>query len=243
MWTAPSHSHRPRLLSAAATVTATAGTTTAGTATAVVHNRSRSPSVRPAASHSTAAVSCHRSQLLCAVFAGTAAAVVYNRSRSPSMHPAASHSTAAVCCHRPQLLYAIVAATTAAVVPQPPSTLPPSTVAVRHCRRHRHCRCPNPLYRSATSAALGISSKIGKAHLLFCSPPCYKELGGGGGGGGWRGGGVTKTTCTALLLQCFATPPPCDGLSRLARCIITSKSIFPKTREGNAHPFFAFLFY
>jgi hypothetical protein len=154
MWTAPSHSHHPQLLSAAATVTTTADTATAGTAATVVHNRSRSPSVRPAASLSTAAISCHRSQLLCAIFTGTAAAVVHNRSRSPLMRLAASHSTAAVRCHRPQLMCAVAAATAAAVVPQPPSTLPPSTVDVCHCCRHRRCRCPNLLYRSATSAAL-----------------------------------------------------------------------------------------
>ncbi len=124
LWTAcpepflPSHSHRPQLLPAAATVTLTAGT-----AAAVVHNRSRSPSVRPAASHSTAPVSCHHSQLLCAVAAGTAAAVVHNRSHSPLVHPVvASHSTAAIRCHRPQLLCAVAAATATAVVPQPPST-------------------------------------------------------------------------------------------------------------------------
>jgi hypothetical protein len=61
------------LLSAAATVTTTTGT---ATTTAIVHNRSRSPVVRPVASHSTAAVRYHRPQLLCAVAATTAAAVV-----------------------------------------------------------------------------------------------------------------------------------------------------------------------
>ncbi len=128
MWTAcpepfvPSHSHHPQLLSAAATVTATAGTATAGTATAVVNNRSRSPLVRPAASHSTADVSCHRSPLLCAVSAGTTTAVVHNRSCSLSEathrwcalpHP---HSTAAVSCHHSQLLCAVSAGTAAAVI-------------------------------------------------------------------------------------------------------------------------------
>jgi hypothetical protein len=171
MLTAPSHRHDcPQLLSAAVTVTATAttGTATAVLATTIVNNRSRSPLVRPAASHSTAAVSCHRPQLLCAVAAATAAAVVHNKRRSLSVRPAASNSTAAVRCHRPPLLCAAAAANAAAVVPQPPSTLPPSTVVVRHCCRRCRCRHPNPLYRSAAaSATLGISSKIGKAHLLF----------------------------------------------------------------------------
>ena len=66
------------------------------------------------------------------------------------------------------------------------------------------------------------------------------------------GKGLTKLTRTALLLQRFADfnaslhppppHPPCDGLLRLARCIATPKSIFPKTREGDVHPFLFFCF-
>ncbi len=86
------------------------------------------------------------------------------------LRPVTSHSTATVRCHCPQLLCAVTAT---------------AIVRIRFCR-------------NATSAALGISSKIGKAHLLFCPPPCYKEMGAG------RRGGMT--TCTAVLLR-FATPP------------------------------------
>ena len=103
MWTAPSHRHdRPQLLTAAITVTATAGTATAVSAATVVHNRSRSPLVRPAASHSTAAVSCRRPQLLCAVAAAPPLPSSTKKNRSPLVHPATSNSTAAVRCHRPQ---------------------------------------------------------------------------------------------------------------------------------------------
>ncbi len=171
MWTAcpeqfvPSHSQCPQLLPTAATVIVTASIATAGTAAAVVHNRSRSPLVRPAASHSTAAVSCHHSQLLCAVPAGTAVAVVHIRSRSPSEaahrwctlpHPtpqplsaATIHSCCAPSLPAPPLpLSTIEAAHRRCALLHPLHSrrpLPPSTVAVRCCCCHRRCRCPTAI--------------------------------------------------------------------------------------------------
>ena len=64
--------------------------------------------------------------------------------------PVVPQSTAAVHCHRPQLLYPVATTTAAAVI------------------QSRFCR-------SATSAALVLSPKIGKSQLLFCPHPlpCY----------------------------------------------------------------------
>ena len=199
LWTAypepfvPSHSHHPQLLSAAATVTATAGTTAT-----VVHNRSCSPSVRPAASHSTAAISCHRSQLLCAISASTTAAIVHNRSRSPSVHSVTSHSTAAVRCHRPQLLCTIAAATAAAVVPQPPSTatvhsccapLLPQSWWRRPPKASSHC-----LSLTAVMGCCSTTTVFRLSWLLFChrcsrTTACPKRL---ASGWNWRVSGDRK---------------------------------------------------
>ena len=71
------------------------------------------------------------------------------------------------------------------------------------------CRHPNPLYRSAAaSAALGISSKIGKAHLLFCSPPAIRS---------WEGEGDVIVRILPTTMQ--RTHNPVER---------------PKTREGDA---------